>query len=170
MFMGFTLHVYIIFGTHLLTEGPTRIAIFLPISVFRRKWISNGVQTEWNFREDFSWTRRHPQDLECMSGKPRGTTRTEGTPRGSGAPPLLWAPCDSTDLVSSPIYSDISHKQQREPRKHFSTATTFCTHDIPSRGLFRRPVGGGFYHRGLLHQHHYLSDEVWAVHRRPSGP
>ena len=28
MFMGFTLHVYIIFGTNLLTGGPTRIANF----------------------------------------------------------------------------------------------------------------------------------------------
>ena len=46
MFMGFTLHFYIIFGTNLLTRGPARIAVFLPISVFRRKGISNGVQTE----------------------------------------------------------------------------------------------------------------------------
>ena len=28
MFMGFTLHFYIIFGTNLLTAGPARIAIF----------------------------------------------------------------------------------------------------------------------------------------------
>ena len=43
MFMGFILHIYIIFGTNLLTGGPARIAVFLPISVFRRKGISNGV-------------------------------------------------------------------------------------------------------------------------------
>ena len=36
--------VYIIFGTNLLTRGPTRIAIFLPISVFHRKGISNGIK------------------------------------------------------------------------------------------------------------------------------
>ena len=28
MFMGFTLHFYIIFGTNLLTGGPTHIAVF----------------------------------------------------------------------------------------------------------------------------------------------
>ena len=28
MFMSFTLHIYIIFGTNLLTEGPARIAKF----------------------------------------------------------------------------------------------------------------------------------------------
>ena len=28
MFMGFILHIYIIFGTNLLTGGPTHIAVF----------------------------------------------------------------------------------------------------------------------------------------------
>ena len=44
--MGFTMHIYIIFGTNLLTGGLVQIAVFLPISVFRRKGISNGVQME----------------------------------------------------------------------------------------------------------------------------
>ena len=42
--MGFIIHIYIIFGTNLLTQGPVQIAVFLPISVFRRKRITNGVQ------------------------------------------------------------------------------------------------------------------------------
>ena len=46
---------------------------------------------------------------------------------------------------------------------------TFCTCEIPSRDLFRRPAGVGFDHGGLLHQHHYLSDEAWVVYHRPSG-
>ena len=37
MFMGFTLHFYIIFGTNLITGGPAHIVVFLPILVFRRK-------------------------------------------------------------------------------------------------------------------------------------
>ena len=53
MFMGFILHIYIIFGTNLLTGGPARIAFFLPILVFRRKGISNGVQTESKRNETF---------------------------------------------------------------------------------------------------------------------
>ena len=44
--MGFIMHFYIIFGTNLLTKGPVQIAVFLPILVFRRKGISNGIQTE----------------------------------------------------------------------------------------------------------------------------
>ena len=67
MFMGFTLHFYIIFGTNLLTGGPAQIAIFLPISVFRRKGISNGVQTEWNLRERSFWNKRNPGDLAWTS-------------------------------------------------------------------------------------------------------
>ena len=56
MLMGFILHFYIIFGTNLLTQGPLQIAVFLPISVFRRKGISNGIQTERNLREDLFGT------------------------------------------------------------------------------------------------------------------
>ena len=64
MLMGFILHFYTIFGTNLLTRGPTQIAVFLPISVFRRKGISNGVQMEWNLRERDFLNKRDPEDLE----------------------------------------------------------------------------------------------------------
>ena len=72
MFMGFTLHFYIIFGTNLLTGGPTRIAVFSPISVFRRKGISNGVQTEWNLRARSFRNKRNPGDLDWVSSSKRG--------------------------------------------------------------------------------------------------
>ena len=49
MFMGFILHIYIIFGTNLLTGGPAHIPVFLPISVYRRKGISNGDQRNKTF-------------------------------------------------------------------------------------------------------------------------
>ena len=62
--MGFNIPCYIIFGTNLLTKGPVQIAVFLPISVFRRKGISNGVQTEWNLQERDFWNERDPKDLE----------------------------------------------------------------------------------------------------------
>ena len=37
MFMGFILHIYIIFGTNLLTGGPTRIAVFCLFQYFEEK-------------------------------------------------------------------------------------------------------------------------------------
>ena len=42
--LGFIIHFYIIFGTNLLTGGLAQIAVFLPILVFRRKGISNGMK------------------------------------------------------------------------------------------------------------------------------
>ena len=64
----------------------------------------------------------------------------------------------------------IPRKHPGAPRNPISTAATFCTQEIPSWGLFRSSVGGGIDHGGLLHEHHSLSDEVWVVYLRPSGP
>ena len=84
MFMGFILHIYIIFGTNLLTGGPTHIAVFLPISVFRRKGISNGVQTEWNLRQRDFLEEYHPGDVEFKSEDTRGLHEIGGrAPRGA---------------------------------------------------------------------------------------
>ena len=72
MLIGFILHFYIIFGTNLLAEGPAQIAVFLPILVFRRKGISNGVQMEWNLRERDFLTERDPGDLDPTPRSARG--------------------------------------------------------------------------------------------------
>ena len=72
MLMGLFIHFYIIFGTNLLTGGPAQNCCFLPISEFRRKRISNGVQTEWNLRESYFWNKRDPEDLEWTSRNQRG--------------------------------------------------------------------------------------------------
>ena len=98
MFMGFTLHFYIIFGTNLLTGGPARIAVFLPISVFRRKGISNGVQTEWNLRERDFWNERDPEDLECKS---RNSRSLHGIGRH---PPYRARPLSRGPLGQPPTY------------------------------------------------------------------
>ena len=76
------MHFYIIFGTNLLTEGPVQIAVFLPISVFRRKGISNGIQTERNLREDLSWNKRNPGDLEWKSETQPGGHEAGGRAQG----------------------------------------------------------------------------------------
>ena len=66
--LGFIFHFYIIFGTNLLTWGPVQISVFLPILEFRRKGIPNGVQMEWNFSNDLSWTKRKPEKSEKQRG------------------------------------------------------------------------------------------------------
>ena len=91
MFMGFIKHFYIIFGSNVLTGGPTQIVVFLPILVFRRKGISNGVQTR---NETFgrvifgmeatqeTWNRRQ--------GSFEVATRAQGVPPTLVGP--LWLP------------------------------------------------------------------------------
>ena len=170
--MGFITHFYIIFGTNLLTEGLVQIAVFFHISVFRRKGISNGIQTEWNLQECDVWNKRDPDDLEWTSRKQRG-----GHEAGRRACPLGRAPHPRGPLASPTtylflryIYIHIPWKHPGAPRNPISTAATFCTHEIPSWSLFWRSARGGIDHGGLLHQHHGLSDDEWVVYHRPSGP
>ena len=147
--MGFIIHFYIIFGTNLLTKGPVQIVVFLPISLFRRKGISNGIQTEWNLRESYFWNKHDPGDLEWMSRKQQGGHEAGRRAQGVGAPPRSWAPCSSTDVLLPPIYTHIPRKHPGEPRNPISTAATFCTREIPSWGIFRRSAGGGIDHGGF---------------------
>ena len=102
MLMGFVLHFYIIFGTNLLTGGPAHIAVLLPVSVFRRKGISNGVQMEWNLRQCDYLEDYHPGDLESTSEDLRGGHEIGGRPP-AGRPPVSWAPRAPPDRLLSPI-------------------------------------------------------------------
>ena len=99
-----------------------------------------------------------------------GPTRQGAHPGGRARPPPSWAPCCSTDVLLPPIYTYVPANYQIRSQKPNSTAATFCTREIPSWGLFRSSAGGGIDHGGLLHQHHSLSDDVWVVYHRPSGP
>ena len=168
--LGFIIHFYIIFGTNLLTGGPAQNCCFLPISEFRRKRISNGVQTEWNVRERDFRNERDPEDLDPMSRHQPGRHEVGGALTPLGAPCTLMGPTLLHRRTSSFYIYLVPPNQQKHPRKPNSTAATFCTREIPSWGLFRSSAGGGIDHGGLLHQHHSLSDEVWVVYFRPSGP
>ena len=168
--MGFIIHFYIIFGPNLLTGGPAQNCCFLPISEFRRKRISNGVQTEWNLRERDFRNKRDPEDLEWTSSNQRGGHEAGRRGCPLGTPPPSWAPRSSTDLLLPPIYTHVSWKHLGAPRKPNSTAATFCIREIPSWSLRRCSAGGGINHGGPLHHPQGLSDELWVVYHRPSGP
>ena len=93
MLLGLFLHFYIIFGTNLLTGGPAKNCCFLPISEFRRKRISNGVQTEWNLWERDFWNKRDPEDLESTSRNQPGDHEAGGRalhPCGAHVAPLTY--------------------------------------------------------------------------------
>ena len=90
--MGFIIHFYIILGTNLLTGGPAQVAVFLPISEFRRKRISNGVQTEWNLRERDFRNKRDAEDLESTSRNQPGEHEAGGAPTPLGVPSTIVGP------------------------------------------------------------------------------
>ena len=90
MFIGLTLHFYIIFGTNLLTEGSVQIAVFLPISVFRRKGISNGTKPSRGSFLEQTQSRRLGVDVKKQPRRPRGC-RARPLPRGPlVAPPIYF--------------------------------------------------------------------------------
>ena len=160
LFMGFIMHFYIIFGTNLLTQSPVPVSVFPLFQCFAEK----EYQTESKRNETFgnmifgtnmiqeTWTLR-----QATNRRPRGRGHTYPP---QARPPPSWAPCSSTDVLLPPIYTYVPPNDQIRSQKPNSTVATFCTHEIPSWGLFRSSAGGGIDHGGLLHQHHSLSDEV----------
>ena len=149
MLMGFILHFYIIFGTNLLTGGPAQTAVFLPISVFRRKGISNGVQTEWNLRERDFWNKHDPEDLEWTSRNQRG-----GHEAGARLPPRcvfhprgpLMAPLTYFFLLYISIYA-------KNIQEHHETLFPPPQPSVPKRShlraFFGAPPEGALITEGL---------------------
>ena len=152
--LGFIFHFYIIFGTNLLTGGPTQNCCFLPISEFHRKIISKESKRNETFGNVIFGTNVIQRTWSLCQ-----EINQESTRQGARPPPS-WGPCCSADVLLPPMNTYVPPNQQKHPRKPNSTAATFCTREIPSWGLFRRSAGGGIDHGGLLHQHHSLSDVV----------
>ena len=169
--MGFIIHFYIISGTNLLTGGPTQNCCFFAyFSVSRKRNIrrsQNGTKPSGMWFSECTWSRGLGPYVKKATRRARG--RVARLP-SRARPPPSWAPCCSTDVLLPPMYTYVPPNDQIRSQKPNSTAATFCTHEIPSWGLFRSSAGGGIHHGGLLHQHHSLFDEVWVVYLRPSGP
>ena len=101
MFMGFTLHFYIIFGTNLLTEAQPKLLFFAYFSVSQKRNIKqspNGMKPSGELFLERKQSRRLGIDVREASRWPRG-------PRA--CPPPSWAPCGSPDRLLSPIFTHI---------------------------------------------------------------
>ena len=76
MFMGFILHIYIIFGTNLLTGGPTRIAVFFAyFSILKKRNIKrspNGMKPSGAIFLEKTWSRGLGVQVKKQSRRPRG--------------------------------------------------------------------------------------------------
>ena len=102
--MHFVIHFYIIFGTNLLTGGPSQIAVFCLFQCSAEK----EYQTESKWNETFgsvifgtnviqrTWSGRQAINKEAA--------RQGGAPTPWARPPPLWAPRCSTNVFLPPIY------------------------------------------------------------------
>ena len=94
MFMG--LHIYIIFGTNLLTGGPTQIVVFAYFRVPPKrniKWSPNGMKPSGTWFSQQTWSRRLGVGVKKRSRRARGRGRAYPPgralhPRGQPGAPL----------------------------------------------------------------------------------
>ena len=163
--MGLFIHLYIIFGTNLLTGGPAQICCFMPISVFRGKEISDGVKMERNQLVQLILEGNQPDGLGVhVRGVP-------GCPRGWSAPP--WArplphehpggPPTYPLHPYIPTYPKTSRTENRSggppPQAFVATKNQSgpCSGTLPEGN----PITGGHrHHPGTIH------DEEGVVHPR----
>ena len=145
MFMGFIKHFYIIFGTNLLTQSPVPVPVFSLVSVFRRKGISNGVETEWNLPEKLFLEGKKPGRLGVHVKK--ATREAQG--RGRAHPPgralhprgPLVAPLTYFFHLYISIYPKTNREQNRSgvPPPQASIATKNqsgpCSGTLPEGGI-----------------------------------
>ena len=99
MFMGFILHIYIIFGTNLLTGGPARIAVFCLFQCFEEKECQTESKRNETFESMIFWNERDPEDLECKPRSSRG-----GHEGGGRAHPYRARPLSRGPLGRPPTY------------------------------------------------------------------
>ena len=166
MILGFIILFYITFGTNLLTGGPTHIAVLLPVSVFRRKGISNGVQKEQNLWQRDFLEEYDPGDMEFRSEDPRGYQEI------GGLPPTVHAPClvgpsstPPTDFfrLYKPTYPKNIEYQDRSgvPPPQASVATKNLSGARSGTLPEGEPIAGGHLrHPSAIH------DEEGVVHPR----
>ena len=155
MFMGFTLHFYIIFGTNLLTGGPAQNCCFFCLfQGFKEKEYQTESKQNETFGSDLFGTNAIQETWSGCQEAAEAATRVQG------APPPSWAPRAATDVLLPPIYTYVPRKHPGAPRNTISTVVTFCIREIPSWSPCRHSAGGGSNHGGPLHHLQGLSDEL----------
>ena len=98
MFMGFILHIYIIFGTNLLTGGPAHIVLLAYFSVSKKRNIKrspNGMKPSGAWFLERTWSRG-------LGVQAKKQSRQLGDRRAR--PPLQGAPLSPGPLERPPTY------------------------------------------------------------------
>ena len=146
MSMGFILHIYIIFGTNLLTGGPARIAVFCLFQYFEEK----EYQTESKWNETFGSVIFGTNMIQGTWGASQEAaevaTRVGGAPTPIGRAPCLVGPSGVHRRTSS------SYVYPRAPQT--------------SRGTTKH----NFHHRNLLYPRDPILEPSPALCRRGKRP
>ena len=80
MFMGFILHIYIIFGTNLLTGGPTHIVVFCLFQCFEEKEYQTESKRNETFGSMIFGTNVIQRTWSASQETIEEATRVEGAP------------------------------------------------------------------------------------------
>ena len=166
--LGFIFHFYIIFGTNLLTGGPTQncyfFCLFPCFEETEYQTGSNGIKSSGTWFSHRTWSRRLGP---CSKEQKRRSW-------GWGALPL-GRPLPRGPLVAPPTYFFLLyiHTYPQTIRKGAKNLIPPPQLSVSMRSHLGARSGAlleeGRHHGGLLH-HHSLSDEVWVVYLTPSGP
>jgi len=112
MFMGFILHIYIIFGTNLLTGGPAHIAIFFYyFSISKKRNIKrrpNGMKPLGAWFLERTWSRGLGVQVKKQPRRPRGWR----------ALPCVVGPSGGHRHTSSSYIYPCTPKTSRKPTKN----------------------------------------------------
>ena len=92
MFMGFTLHFYIIFGTNLLTGGPTQIAVFCLFQYIEGKEYQMECKRNETFGRVIFGTNVIQRTWRGRQEIAEEATRQGGAPAPLGVPSTLVGP------------------------------------------------------------------------------
>ena len=116
--MGFILHIYIIFGTNLLTGGRAHIAVFCLFQYFEEKEYQTESKRNETFRSVIFGTNVIQRTWSASQEAAEAATRVEGASTPTGRAPYLVSPSGGHRRTSSSYISLCTPKTSREPTKH----------------------------------------------------
>ena len=119
MFMGFILHIYIIFGTNLLTGGPAHIAVFCLFQYFEEKEYQTESKRNETFGSVIFGMNVIRRTWSASQEAAEAATRVGGTPTPTRRAPCLVGPSSSHRRTSSSYISLRTPKTSRSHRKKY---------------------------------------------------
>ena len=142
MFMGFILHIYIIFETNLLTGGPARIAVFCLFQYLEEKEYQTESKRNETFRSVIFGTNVIQRTWSASQEAAEAATRVEGALTPTGCAPCLVGPSGGHRPTSYSYIYPRTLNTSREPTKNnFHRRNLLYPRDPilePSPALYRR--------------------------------